>query len=69
VSLQAGMRPGVSSRLISVVIVAVQMRGKARRRRVLDGLNAECKHKVAYHDILDKGNARDGALYARKDIG
>jgi hypothetical protein len=30
-------------------------------------MKADCKHRVAYHDILDKGYARDGALYARKN--
>jgi hypothetical protein len=34
----------------------------SRRRR-----KADCTRKMAYHDILDKGYARDGALYARKD--
>jgi hypothetical protein len=30
-------------------------------------MKADCEHRVAYHNILDKGDARDGALYARKN--
>jgi hypothetical protein len=45
------------------------MRGRRQRQRhALRGRSADCEDKVAYHDILDKGNARDGALCARKQV-
>lgn len=30
-------------------------------------MKADCAHRMAYHDILDKGDAGNGTLYARKD--
>jgi hypothetical protein len=46
------------------------MRGRRQQQRhALRGRNADCEDKVAYHDILDKGNARDGALCATETGG
>jgi hypothetical protein len=69
---ELGFKVGAqASGLVLVVIVGLPNAGEAqpsrRWRHVWTRSGNQLQRHMAYHDILDKGDARNGALYARKN--